>query len=29
MSEQNNFNTAEIGYALFAYDFVHRKGNLH
>jgi len=21
--------TAEIGYALFAYDAVHREGNLH
>jgi len=29
MAEKTNYNTAEIGYALFAYDVVHREGNLH
>lgn len=29
MAENTDFTTAEIGYALFAYDFVHREGNLH
>jgi thermostable 8-oxoguanine DNA glycosylase len=29
MAEQTNFSTAEIGYALFAYDAVNREGNLH
>jgi len=29
MSEQSEFSTAEIGYALFAYDVVNREGNLH
>lgn len=29
MAAESEYNTAEIGYALFAYDTVHRKGNLH
>jgi len=29
MAEQSKYSTAEIGYALFAYDAVHREGNLH
>ena len=29
MAKKAEFNTAEIGYALFAYDVVHRQGNLH
>ena len=29
MAEEADYNTAEIGYALFAYDVVHREGNLH
>jgi thermostable 8-oxoguanine DNA glycosylase len=29
MAAETEFNTAEIGYALFAYDVVHREGNLH
>ncbi|MEC9490039.1 MAG: hypothetical protein UMU04_03760 [Halanaerobiales bacterium] len=29
MADQSKFTTAEIGYALFAYDVVNRKGNLH
>lgn len=29
MAEESNYTTAEIGYALFAYDVVHREGNLH
>ena len=29
MAADSEFNTAEIGYALFAYDVVHREGNLH
>jgi len=29
MAEETDYNTAEIGYALFAYDVVHREGNLH
>lgn len=29
MAAQSEFATAEIGYALFAYDVVHREGNLH
>ncbi|MFP4020773.1 MAG: hypothetical protein ACLFUK_04130 [Halanaerobium sp.] len=29
MAAQTEFSTAEIGYALFAYDVVNREGNLH
>ena len=29
LAAKSNFSTAEIGYALFAYDVVHRDGNLH
>ena len=29
MAEESEFSTAEIGYALFAYDVEHRDGNLH
>ena len=29
MAKGSNYTTAEIGYALFAYDVVHREGNLH
>jgi thermostable 8-oxoguanine DNA glycosylase len=29
MAAESDFSTAEIGYALFAYDVVHREGNLH
>ncbi|WP_234985467.1 hypothetical protein [Halarsenatibacter silvermanii] len=29
MADETDFTTAEIGYALFAYDVVHREGNLH
>jgi thermostable 8-oxoguanine DNA glycosylase len=29
MAADGEFTTAEIGYALFAYDVVHREGNLH
>jgi len=29
MADQSKYSTAEIGYALFAYDAVHREGNLH
>jgi thermostable 8-oxoguanine DNA glycosylase len=29
MASETEFTTAEIGYALFAYDVVHRQGNLH
>lgn len=29
MAEKTDFTTAEIGYALFAYDTVHREGTLH
>lgn len=29
LAANSKFNTAEIGYALFAYDVVHREGNLH
>ncbi len=29
MSAEVDFTPAEIGYALFAYDAVHREGNLH
>ena len=29
MAEKSTYNTAEIGYALFAYDVVQREGNLH
>lgn len=29
MAANSKFNSAEIGYALFAYDVVHREGNLH
>ena len=29
MAAQTDFSTAEIGYALFAYDAVNREGNLH
>jgi thermostable 8-oxoguanine DNA glycosylase len=29
MAAETKFSTAEIGYALFAYDTVHRQGNLH
>ncbi|MFW5987952.1 MAG: hypothetical protein ACOCQA_00775 [bacterium] len=29
MAAESNHTTAEIGYALFAYDVVHREGNLH
>lgn len=29
MAAQSDYSTAEIGYALFAYDVVHREGNLH
>lgn len=29
MAEQSDYSTAEIGYALFVYDVVHREGNLH
>ena len=29
MAKETNYNTAEIGYALFAYDVVHREGTLH
>lgn len=29
MASDSEFSTAEIGYALFAYDVVHREGNLH
>lgn len=29
MTAQTKFTTAEIGYALFAYDVVNREGNLH
>lgn len=29
MAASSDYTTAEIGYALFAYDVVHREGNLH
>ena len=29
IAAQSKFSTAEIGYALFAYDVDHREGNLH
>lgn len=29
MAAESNYKTAEIGYALFAYDVIHREGNLH
>jgi len=29
MAAESEYSTAEIGYALFAYDAVHREGNLH
>ena len=29
LAKEENLKVAEIGYALFAYDTVHRKGNLH
>ncbi len=29
MADDSQYNPAEIGYALFAYDVVHREGNLH
>ena len=29
MSKGTQYTAAEIGYALFAYDVVHREGNLH
>jgi len=29
MAAKSDYTTAEIGYALFAYDVVHREGNLH
>mgnify|MGYP006292557243 FL=1 len=29
MAEESEFNVAQIGYALFAYDVEHREGNLH
>lgn len=29
MASESDFSTAEIAYALFAYDVVHREGNLH
>jgi hypothetical protein len=29
MAADSNYSTAKIGYALFAYDAVHREGNLH
>ncbi|HKL75303.1 MAG TPA: hypothetical protein VJ881_04470 [Halanaerobiales bacterium] len=29
MAKGSNYTTAEIGYALFAHDVVHREGNLH
>lgn len=29
MADESEFTVAEIGYALFAYDVEHRKGNLH
>jgi len=29
MAAESDYTTAEIGYALFAYDVVHREGNLH
>ncbi|MFW6230369.1 MAG: hypothetical protein ACOC4L_05245 [Halanaerobium sp.] len=29
MAAETEFTAAEIGYALFAYDVVHREGNLH
>ncbi|MFW6007484.1 MAG: hypothetical protein ACOC4G_09050 [Bacillota bacterium] len=29
MASESDYTTAEIGYALFAYDVVNREGNLH
>jgi len=29
MAAETDYSTAEIAYALFAYDVVHREGNLH
>lgn len=29
LAKEEEMTTAEIGYALFAYDVVHREGNLH
>ncbi|MCC3145298.1 hypothetical protein LJ207_08180 [Halanaerobium sp. Z-7514] len=29
MAAESKYNPAQIGYALFAYDVVHREGNLH
>jgi len=29
MAEKTEYSTAEIGYALFAYDVEHREGTLH
>ena len=29
MSAKSHYTTAEIGYALFAYDVINREGNLH
>lgn len=29
MAQESEFNAAQIGYALFAYDVQHREGNLH
>ncbi|MCK8816269.1 hypothetical protein MWH28_02690 [Natroniella sulfidigena] len=29
MAKQEGFKVAEVGYALFAYDVVHREGTLH
>ena len=29
MADQTRFTSAEIGYALFAYDTIHREGTLH
>ncbi|PRX35661.1 hypothetical protein BX659_101155 [Orenia metallireducens] len=29
LAQEEGMTTAEIGYALFAYDVVHREGNLH
>jgi thermostable 8-oxoguanine DNA glycosylase len=29
LAAESDYNPAEVGYALFAYDVVHRTGNLH